>query len=440
MFTILVLDNHNRAGQLYTASLEAYVGATVVVMEDIDKASEYILTSQPDIIITRSPIDQRDVGKKFSLLIQNKNLGSQLIVIGKTKISAHEGAIFEDTVEVRDIVRKSAQLLGVTAKDMAEKDIGKFYPIKTSLLCPNLVLVCPVYRKVKGADDYVVFLEKENKLHSEVITILKSEKEEFIYVEALDRLKFVNSLTVFLAEILADDSLNLQDSILFANQGYMVVREAARKMMISPEVIQLTENNIDTMTSIVKRIPKLKELMEMTTSNVNDMFRHSLLVSYISSHVIDKMEWGTQEQKIKIIFVSFFHDLALNHDEHVLIHTNEELKLAELSEENIKSVERHAINAAKMIHKFHSQLPFGVDTIIKQHHGARDGIGFSAYPMSISPLALIFMVAEEWVHMYLKSEQLKIGIDRKDIMEKLRLKYKGFSYDPILKSLEELAV
>jgi hypothetical protein len=440
MHTILILDNDDHLGKLYTASLEAYIGASVIALTDIDKAAEYIFNHNPDLIITRSPIEQRDIGFKFSLLIQKKQLDSKLIIIGKTKLTSEEAVIFDESVEVPEIIRKSAEILGITAKEMAERDVGKFYPIKTNLLAPNLVLVCPVYRRVKDSDEYALFLKKESKLHPEIITILKDENEDFIYIESGDRLKFVNSLTVFLSEMLADDHLSLQDSILFANQGYTVIREATSKISIPPEVVQLTENNIDTMSSIVKRIPKLNELMEMTTNNVNDMFRHSLLVSFIATHVINEMEWGTQEQKIKIIFVSFFHDIALSDDSYVLIHSDEELNLLDLPEDQKINIQRHAINAATMISKFHSKLPFGVDTIIKQHHGARDGVGFSSYPQSISPLALIFMVAEEWVHMYLKSEQQNIKLERHQILQKLRLKYKGFSYDPIFKALENLVI
>jgi hypothetical protein len=440
MLTILIVDDHLRAGQLYTASLEAYVGASVVVIDDVDKAAEYIITETPSLVITRSPIQERDIGLKCSGIISKKKLPTKLIIIGRTKVSSHEASLFDDLVTVSDIIRSSAQLLGVTAKDMAHKDVGDYYPIRTNLLCPNLVLICPVFRKKKDGDEYLPFLEKDSKIHAEIISILKFEKEEFIYVESINRLKFVNSLTIFLSEMLSDDSLDLEDTVLFANHGYMLVRDAARKMMITPEVIQLTENNISTMTSIINKIPRLKELLDATTKNVNRLFRHSLLVSYVATFVINRMEWGNQEQKVKIVFVSFFHDIALMNDDFTLIHSDEELELANLCEEEKTNVKRHAINAATIVNTYHSRLPFGVDTIIKQHHGSRDGIGFSTYPSSISPLALIFMVCEDWVHLYLKSEKLNIKIERQEILNRLKIKYKGAPYNPIHEILEDLTI
>ena len=178
----------------------------------------------------------------------------------------------------------------------------------------------------------------------------------------------------------------------------------------------------------------------MTTQDVNVMFRHSLLTCYIASHIIDKMEWGNQEQKVKIAFVSFFHDISLNDDAHVLIHTDEELERLDATQEQKINIKRHAINSAKILNKYYTSLPFGVETIVKQHHGTRDGVGFSAYPMSVSPLALVFLVAEEWVGYILKAEALGMHLSKEEALDKIKLKYKGFSYQNIIKAIKDLSI
>jgi hypothetical protein len=439
MKTILLVDNRPKASQLYSVGLEAYVGATVIECHNIDEAAEYLFSNAPRIVITRSPIEQRDIALKFAILIEQKKLETELIVLGTTKISSHQATLFDENVEVREVIKKCASILDVSARDMADQDVGNYYRIKINLLCAHLVLICSVYRmNIKG--EYIKFLDTGHKIHPEILMILSSSNEEHIYVEASDRLKFVNSLTVFLAERLADDNLSLEDSLLFANQGYRVVREAARKMMITPEIIQMTEANINTMTSIVNRMPKLKQMLQMTTKDVNVMFRHSLLTCYIASHIIDKMEWGNQEQKVKIAFVSFFHDISINEDAHVLVHTDEELERLDATQEQKINIKRHAINSAKILNKYYTSLPFGVETIVKQHHGSRDGVGFCSYPMSISPLALVFLVAEEWVGYILKAEALGAHLSKEEALDKIKLKYKGFSYQNIIKAIKHLSI
>jgi hypothetical protein len=442
MNIILIVDNKSKTAQLYSAGLEAYVGAEVVEIQNIEEATEYIFHHAPNIVITRSPIQERDIGYKFHVLIKEKQLESNLIVIGKTKLTQYDATLFNEDVEVKEVIRACAKILGVTAKEMAEKDVGNYYPFKLSLILPKMTLPCTVYRRknLNGKEEYVEFLGREQKLHSEVLSILIKEGDESIFVEAGDRLKFVNALTCYLSEMLADDNLSLEDSLLFANHGYKLIRESARKMMMTPDVIQMTENNINIMNSIVNRIPKLKEILALTTKDVNVMFRHSLLISFVATHIIGKMDWGNQEQKVKITFVAFFHDISLNNDKHFLIHTNEELESLNLSKEEKLNIERHALSAAKMLTKYYSNLPLGVETIIKQHHGARDGIGFNQAPMSISPLALVFMVAEEWVKEILNAEQLNKSMSGQEILAKLKPKFKAMAFQNIIKALEDLTV
>jgi hypothetical protein len=435
---IVLVDNLKRSSQLYTVGLEAYVGAVVVEFSTIDEAVDYIGSNTPAIVITRGTFDQRDAGIKFAQLIDQNKLKTHLIIIGHSKVSVHEATIFEDNVEVRDVIKKCAAFLGVTAKAMAEKDVGEYYPIKLSLICPNLVLVCPIYKK--NNDSFSKFLDIGNKLHPEILTILNSTGEKEIFVEAAHRLRFVNSISVFLAELMADDRLTLEDTILFSNNSYSIIRDSARRMMISPVIIQSTEGNISTMLSITQRIPKLNQLLKMATSNVNLIFKHSLLTCFVASHIIDKMEWGNNEQKVKIAFVSFFSNLLLNEDDYIFIHSDEDLELLNLSEKERENVWNHSLNAAKLMSKYYTSLPMGVETIVKQHHGNRYGMGFAHHPSTISPLALLYIITDEWVSLILKAERRKLPLTRSESLSIIKNKYKGVMYAEIIDALNDLTI
>ena len=130
MKTILLVDNRPKASQLYSVGLEAYVGATVIECHNIDEAAEYLFSNAPRIVITRSPIEQRDIALKFAILIEQKKLETELIVLGTTKISSHQATLFDENVEVKEVIKKCASILDVTAKDMAEEDVGNYYRIK----------------------------------------------------------------------------------------------------------------------------------------------------------------------------------------------------------------------------------------------------------------------------------------------------------------------
>ena len=437
--SILLVDNHSRSSQLYSVGLEAYVGAEVTVLGSVEEAVEFLSSNTPSIIITRALIDQREAGVKFSQFIEQGKLKTHLIILGQTKVSVHQATIYDENVEVRDVIKKCALLLGVTAKAMAEKDVGEYYPVKLSILVPNLVLVCPIYKKNPDGT-FVKFLDVESKLHPEILTILKTTTEDQIYVEAPLRLKFVNSITIFLAELMADDRLTLEDSLLFANNSYNIVRDAARRMMISPITIHATEANINTMISITGKIPKLNQFLKMTTNSVSPVFRHSLLTTFVASHIIEKMEWGTNEQKVKIAFVCFFSNLLLTKDEYILTHSDDDLSLLDCSDADKDNIKNHAINAAKLLGKYYTNLPFGIDTIVKQHHGNRYGIGFAQNPASISPLALVYIISDEWVSLILRAEKNKMPLGRTESLNLVKNKYKGMMFLEIINALNELTI
>jgi hypothetical protein len=436
---IVIVDNHKRSGQLYSVGLEAYVGATVVEFGLIEEAVEFLSSNSPAIIITRGLFDQRDAGVKFAQMIETGNLKIHLIVIGQTKVSIHQATIFDENVEVRDIIKKCASLLGVTAKAMAEKDVGEYYPIRLSLLCPNLSLVCPIYKK-NANGEFVKFLEAESKIHPEILTILQSSGDKEIYVQAAHRLKFVNSISMFLAEMMADDRLTLEDTIMLSNNSYNIVRDSARRMMISPVTIQATEANINTMMSITGKIPKLNQFLKMTTSKVNFVFKHSLLTCFVASHIIDKMEWGTNDQKVKIAFVCFFSNLLLNQDDYILVHSKEDMDLMNLSDSERENIINHPINAAKIMSKYYTSLPFGVETIVKQHHGNRYGNDFAQNPATISPLALVYIISDEWVTLILKAERRKLPLTRAESLSIIKNKYKGMMFQEIIGALNDLTI
>ena len=85
-----------------------------------------------------------------------------------------------------------------------------------------------------------------------------------------------------------------------------------------------------------------------------------------------------------------------------------------------------------------SGIPLGVDAIIKQHHGSRSGVGFSQSPQSISPLALVFLIADEWVTNLMISEKNNYHLSHEVLLTIVKNKYRSLSFQKIIKSLEKL--
>ena len=94
----------------------------------------------------------------------------------------------------------------------------------------------------------------------------------------------------------------------------------------------------------------------------------------------------------------------------------------------------HAMNSAKMVEKF-PNVPAGVTTVIKEHHGTKNGVGFAdGLNTTISPLSQMFIVVEDFVDSFLKSPN-PTGSQIAEIFEKLEARYNKLTYQQTLKAL-----
>jgi hypothetical protein len=443
MNVILLVDNHEKTRHLYSVNLEVYTGASVVQVDSIEDAISYLEINNPQIVITRSKIEQRNAGEKLHGVLKMKENTIPLIVVGESNLSIYEATTFKEPIELKALLRICAQTLGVTAGDMAGSDVQEYYPIPLYLLMSGIQLVCPIYKlNIKG--EYKPFLKTDHHIHQEVLVMLKTDGIETIYINAIDRLKFVSSLTVQMTELLRNDNITIEEKLHSVERGHKIVRSMAKNMMIDSETVELAEASIDTMTSIVSQIKSLKSLLEMTLKNkMGFVYRHCLLTSFIGSHIIKNMEWGTRDQQIKICFVSFFHDISLQDESLIKIHTQNELEDANLSKKDKEMVDHHAIHSAEFLSKYFNSLPIGIDIIVKQHHGSRNGIGLSNLSQNISPLAIIFIIAEEWALFAIKNEDADKEdkkVERQKVIAYLRKKYNLPAFKKVITVLNKLSL
>ncbi len=151
---------------------------------------------------------------------------------------------------------------------------------------------------------------------------------------------------------------------------------------------------------------------------------------------MEGIDWCNDEQKKTMNFVAFFHDIALSTDEQAKIHSGKELKAAKLPEKEEALVNMHAQIAAELVAKF-PHAPMGADAIVRQHHGITHGVGFSEhYSGNLSPLTIVFILAEEFTSYLIESEE---DIKMPSIIKKMREKFPTQRFKKIIDILEEVS-
>ena len=65
-----------------------------------------------------------------------------------------------------------------------------------------------------------------------------------------------------------------------------------------------------------------------------------------------------------------------------------------------------------------------MDSLIKQHHGSRNGLGIEMNTFNLAPAGLIYMIASEFAISLIRSqEESDYQLDRKSFLKTLEKKY-----------------
>jgi len=359
-----------------------------------------------------------------------------LYIKGKSAAPNSEVNVFDSKMDLKNILQSIAKWLKVSSKEMANLVVPEFYPLPFDLIIPGWFCATEIFKKQN--ETYETLFKPDDVILSETLDVLEAEQVELLYVRSENRIRFVNSLTNQISSKLADPTLTYQERLKVTATGYQMVMEQARKLGISEGAMELTNKCITSMEKLVDDTPTVAKLLEdLLTQKSSYRYKHCLLICYIGSHIIQKMNWGTLEQRSKLVFVTFFHDIILTSDEMAKISSDEELEKSSLSDKDKKLVKYHAILAAKIVSKV-SKAPIGADTIIKQHHGSRNGDNLSQLSQVISPLAIVFIIAEEWTHHVLEKENDFQSFSREDFLVHINKKYKLPAFYKILPVLDTL--
>jgi hypothetical protein len=123
-----------------------------------------------------------------------------------------------------------------------------------------------------------------------------------------------------------------------------------------------------------------------------------------------------------------------------MIRSNQELKTQTASnKEDFESVYYHAMRMSLMLEEYHFSHKDTI-TIVREHHGVKDGIGFTeTLNMNIHPTSMSFIVCEEFVDGLLQLNQLSKN-EIKKMIGQLKFKYCTGQYIKTVKALELIFV
>ncbi|MBY0416060.1 MAG: hypothetical protein K2Q18_17950, partial [Bdellovibrionales bacterium] len=301
-------------------------------------------------------------------------------------------------------------------------------------------LGCDVYIKMKkeGKDHFVKCLHStDNFTRSDIEKYMNQGLQEF-WVSKSHFVQFVNFVTNQFVVKLDEEKLESVERINVTGDAYKITMERIQSLGLDEFAVNVAEASIKSMTASINENNALGSFLKSMKVNT---LSYAYANAYLCSLILQKVaifDWCTASIKDKLTYVAYFHNCSLKDEKLMKILSYEQLEAANLPSKEREIVLGHALQSASMVEKFPS-VPEGVGTIIKEHHGAKNGIGFPEFiNTTISPVSMMFIVVEDFVDEFLKVSEKPTKADFEAIHAHLSKRYTSHTYVLTLKALEEI--
>ena len=439
----ILFNNDELISSLYELNLAAYVGIKLTICQKATDAQNSISNKTKIVIIG---FTEKNVKDATAVLAKANSTPNVKIICfnadGKKNTSSlvpQEVIFLSNRFDVRNFNRTCARVLEVTAAQMSKIVVGDYFQIPTVLLTNSAVAQWNIYQE-KEFDAYEQ-IAKEGDSISSLATSLIDQKIGHVFVEARDRLRCINDISSRV--ILHARDAAAPEKLKAAEVSYdSLVAKFCANDHIKSRMDEITKACDEAIKEMVNKHADVKDLLKFLHENKSGyLFSHSVLMTFITSHIVSKVPWGNQQLADKLSIACFFHDMYLapiyeNHPE--LREEEEILYHPSLSEDERELVAMHARYAGEKVESM-SNIPMGVSTIITQHHGSKSGEGIMIGPSNeISPLAKVMQVAESYTNVYLEAARKKTKITHEEFVVQLKKQYAHRSYDAIIGALATL--
>jgi response regulator RpfG family c-di-GMP phosphodiesterase len=193
-----------------------------------------------------------------------------------------------------------------------------------------------------------------------------------------------------------------EETIQLTSQALHLSLSSLTEMGLSDFQFELITSVVDETISELSNNKKLSKLFSTYLKNESYIVSHSLYTIYIAGLILKETHYSYTHTMKKISYAAFLHDLALETDPFAEyeMHLRPELTSAEL-----KKVEEHPINSAKLIPDDNDMFE-DARKIILEHHEKPNGTG---YPKKLDgtktfTLSCVFNIAHDISTFLIKNE------------------------------------
>ncbi|MCB9063156.1 MAG: hypothetical protein H6622_16650 [Halobacteriovoraceae bacterium] len=392
---ILVLGAKEYAA-IYKLNLETFLGLNVILKKNIDESPTDVLASS--LIISPSPKED-ELGSTLNKFMSSQDLDTPIIYIGEGKFERDKSYNLKSWSNVKVLVHTASKALNVKIVDQKEKYSSGIKNIDLDIL--KGLKNCPIslFMRVEGRGsqfEFVKLYDKEQIYNPDIVSSLEKKGVSEIYIKAPDYIPLINFITESFIKSLNTDSLTLIEKLELSDNASNFIRDIVLSFGVTEEVLKLSDAVAKNFITFCRNTPSLKKMFQILSnpSNVTLSSRAQFISTMGIQYLIKENKWNNENFFIKFAYAAYLHDLLIPNTKHHFIDSDEKLEASHLSGKEEKLILQHANLMSDYVNTS-GMFPSEVSTIIKQHHGSKNGIGFDyANPEGIHPFSQIFIVIE----------------------------------------------
>ena len=445
MSQILLIETDDSLRSILKLNMMKNIGCEVIEKVALEEALS-ILAILPDIdlILCRDQSGTLQIAEEIANYLKAEKSKIPVLIIGEKRTDYQFANAIPATSTWKDVVTMAGKLLGVNVQ-LEQNLITEDYVaigINYFLNINSPSMGCDIYIRVKKGDagfQYIKRLHANDQFSRADIEKYRDAglKEFFIQKEHFSQ--FVNYVTNQLIAKLDDASLSAESRATLNSEAYEITLERMNSVGVDEYTIAIVEESLKSMEASIKENNALSSFLSMLRSNkISYAYSHCYLLSILLHKVVEHFEWVTPQIKEKLTVIAYFHDISLADSTLMKIQNMKELEASGLSPADQKLVLNHAMASAEMIENF-PKMPAGVGSIIREHHGSKGGYGFSeSLSIAIAPLSMMFIVVEDFVDQYLKTEGNPNWQQIEQIVENLKVRYTKMTYAQTVQALSSM--
>jgi response regulator RpfG family c-di-GMP phosphodiesterase len=440
MAQVILIESNKTMNDLISVNLTTYLGVDLIRRKNATEATNLLaILPSIDLIICNINVAGEKTADIINQFLIENQLEISLIILGGNVLSPtkHTMSISNDK-DWETVVQCTAKVLGISEDVLARKIVPDYVAVPVSYFLNLDTCNCDVFIRVKKSPteyQYIKRIHIGDTFSKESIKRYGEQKLETFFIPKEHHKNFVIFLSNKLVEKMESPLLDENRKILLMGESYDIATKEILRLGFNSETIQLTDTIIENMIKNFEKSPKMSGLLhKVINSKTNLLFQRCHMTSVVACEVIKNLKLIDPTANEKIGFAAFFHDIMLTDREDLLkINSFDQLEKSDLSEADWDLAFNHASEASLLI-KEHPEAPVGVDEIIRHHHGAFNGKGYSNAIEKLPDLSKIFIIAHHFVLELIKFKEN--GGEARPITEELFKRYPSPDVAIIIKALE----